>query len=51
MEAYVWRKIENGKNDTDFSAEYWVTNIFIRIMKPPPFITRWLIRQTHGERF
>lgn len=29
----------------------WITNIFIGLMKKMPFLTRMLIRQTHGKPF
>lgn len=54
--AEEWKRTFGGRLRTGrmiqrFFGRPWVTNIFIRIMKPLPFITRWLIRQTHGERF
>lgn len=29
----------------------WITNIFVAIMKKLPFLTTWLIKQTHGKPF
>ena len=29
----------------------FITNLFVGMMKALPFLTRWLIRQTHGKPF
>jgi flavin-dependent dehydrogenase len=32
-------------------GEKWVTNLFVMVMKTMPWLTRLLIKQTHGEAF
>ncbi len=45
------RRLRYGRLIQYFFGRNWITNLFIRVMKKMPRITRWLIRQTHGEPF
>ncbi|MEN9570637.1 MAG: hypothetical protein RL172_1868 [Bacteroidota bacterium] len=51
-----WKKqfasrLAAGRLIQSFFGKVWITNIFITCMKRMPFLTRWLIRQTHGQPF
>lgn len=51
-----WKKIFatrlfTGRIIQEFFGKAWGTNLFIQLMKLMPFITRKLIRQTHGKPF
>jgi flavin-dependent dehydrogenase len=57
-ENYVhqWKKtfstrLFTGRVIQQFFGKIWVTNFFIGTMKLLPFVTRWVIRQTHGKPF
>jgi flavin-dependent dehydrogenase len=43
--VFAGRLIQEGFGKT------WITNLFISIMKRLPFLTGWLIKQTHGQPF
>jgi flavin-dependent dehydrogenase len=45
------RRLLVGRTIQYFFGKTWMTNFFIRAMKQTPTLTRWLIRQTHGEPF
>ena len=45
------KRIKTGRMIQRFFGKIWVTNLFVRTMKLFPSLTRWLIRQTHGESF
>lgn len=45
------KRVRTGRLIQRFFGKIWVTNLFVRTMKLFPSLTRWLIRQTHGERF
>jgi flavin-dependent dehydrogenase len=52
----LWKKtfekrLRTGRMIQRFFGKIWVTNLFIRMMKLFPPVTRWLIKQTHGESF
>lgn len=34
-----------------FFGKTWMTNLFISMLKPFPFLVRAIVKQTHGERF
>ncbi|MEP7165383.1 MAG: NAD(P)/FAD-dependent oxidoreductase [Ferruginibacter sp.] len=44
-------RLRTGRIIQRFFGKIWMTNLFVRTMKLSPSITKWLIRQTHGERF
>ena len=51
-----WKKtfgsrLRTGRMIQRFFGKIWVTNLFVKTMKLSPSLTRWLIRQTHGESF
>ncbi len=51
-----WKKafstrLFTGRLIQQFFGKAWLTNLFVWIMKLTPFITRKLIRQTHGKPF
>ena len=45
------KRLRTGRIIQRFFGKIWVTNLFVRIMKVMPPLTRWIIRQTHGEKF
>lgn len=45
------KRIKTGRLIQRFFGKIWVTNLFVRTMKMFPSLTRWLIKQTHGESF
>ncbi len=45
------KRLRTGRLIQRFFGKIWMTNLFIRTMKVFPGLTRWLIRQTHGESF
>ncbi|CAN5251405.1 NAD(P)/FAD-dependent oxidoreductase [soil metagenome] len=45
------KRVFAGRLIQEGFGKMWITNLFISIMKRIPFITGWLIRQTHGEPF
>ena len=51
-----WKKIfekrlRTGRIIQRFFGKIWMTNLFVRTMKVIPPLTRWVIKQTHGEPF
>lgn len=34
-----------------FFGKTWMTNLFVAMLKPFPFLVRAIVKQTHGERF
>lgn len=40
-----------GRSIQYFFGKKWITNLFIRLMKKMPLLTKALIRQTHGKTF
>ena len=45
------KRLRTGRLIQRFFGKEWMTNLFVRTMKLFPSLTRWLIKQTHGERF
>ena len=45
------KRLRTGRRLQKLFGKVWVTNLFVGIMKNIPFLTRKLIRQTHGEAF
>jgi len=51
-----WRKtfsarLRMGRTIQRFFGKTWITNLFVRVLKRMPAITKMLIRQTHGKSF
>jgi len=40
-----------GRTIQRFFGKTWITNLFVRVLKRMPAITKMLIRQTHGKSF
>ncbi len=52
----AWRKhfstrLFTGRVVQSFFGKKWVSNLFIRVLKPFPFFVKLLIQQTHGKPF
>lgn len=45
------KRVRTGRLIQQLFGKEWITNIFIAVVKQLPFITRWIIRQTHGKPF
>ena len=45
------KRLRTGRWIQQFFGKVWVTNLFISMMKRFPFLTKALIKQTHGESF
>lgn len=45
------KRIIIGRMIQQLFGREWITNIFIGLMKLMPFLTRWIIKQTHGKPF
>lgn len=45
------KRLKMGRIIQRFFGKPWLTNVFIRFMKKTPFLTHWLIKQTHGRPF
>jgi len=45
------KRLRTGRAIQRFFGKIWVTNLFVRAMKAMPLLTRWIIKQTHGESF
>jgi len=45
------RRLFTGRIIQELFGRLWITNLFIYVMKLLPFVTRKLIRQTHGKPF
>jgi menaquinone-9 beta-reductase len=44
-------RLKTGRIVQHLFGKIWVTTVFIAVMKKLPFITTWLIKQTHGKPF
>jgi len=49
--SYFARRLQMGRLIQGFFGQPFLTNLFISCLKPFPVVSRWLIRQTHGEPF
>ncbi len=49
--ALFKKRLLTGRLIQKFFGREWITNIFIRVIKPFPALISYLIRQTHGEPF
>ncbi|WP_295185751.1 NAD(P)/FAD-dependent oxidoreductase [Sediminibacterium sp.] len=54
--ARVWtntfgKRLTVGRWVQRFFGKTWMTNLFIAMLKPFPFLVRAIVKQTHGERF
>lgn len=54
--ARVWtntfgKRLTVGRWVQRFFGKIWMTNLFIAILKPFPFLVRAIVKQTHGEGF
>jgi len=49
--SYFASRLQMGRVIQGFFGQPFLTNLFIGFLKPFPAISRWLIRQTHGEPF
>jgi flavin-dependent dehydrogenase len=49
--SYFARRLQTGRLIQRFFGHPFLTNVFINTLRPFPAISRWLIRQTHGEPF
>jgi flavin-dependent dehydrogenase len=49
--AHFAMRLSYGRLIQYFFGKEWMTNLFIRLMKKMPWLTKWLIRQTHGNPF
>jgi len=45
------KRLKTGRIIQRFFGKVWMTNLFVRTMKVFPSFTKWIIKQTHGERF
>jgi len=45
------KRLRTGRIIQSMFGKIWPTNIFVAVLKRIPFITRWLIKQTHGKPF
>ncbi len=45
------KRLRTGRMIQRFFGKIWVTNLFVKVMKLSPSLTRLLIRQTHGKSF
>ncbi|OHC85943.1 MAG: pyridine nucleotide-disulfide oxidoreductase [Sphingobacteriia bacterium RIFOXYD2_FULL_35_12] len=54
--ARVWtntfgKRLTVGRWVQGFFGKTWMTNLFITMLKPFPFLVRAIVKQTHGERY
>ncbi len=54
--SQIWTKafakrLTIGRWVQGFFGKTWMTNLFIGLLKPFPFLVRAIVKQTHGERF
>ncbi len=54
--ARVWtnifaQRLTIGRWVQRFFGKTWMTNLFIAMLKPFPFLVRAIVKQTHGERY
>jgi menaquinone-9 beta-reductase len=45
------KRVRNGRIIQIFFGKAWLTNMFVTIIKHLPFVTRYLIKSTHGKPF
>lgn len=45
------QRLKVGRWVQGFFGKTWMTNLFIAMLKPFPFLVRAIVKQTHGERF
>lgn len=45
------QRLKVGRWVQRFFGKTWMTNLFIAMLKPFPFLVRAIVKQTHGERF
>lgn len=45
------KRLTVGRWVQGFFGKTWMTNLFITMLKPLPFLVRAIVKQTHGERF
>lgn len=45
------KRLQYGRRIQTLFGKIWTTNMFVAVMKRLPFITKQLIRQTHGDPF
>ncbi len=45
------KRLTVGRWVQRFFGKTWMTNLFIAMLKPFPFLVRAIVKQTHGERF
>jgi flavin-dependent dehydrogenase len=45
------RRLKVGRWVQGFFGKTWMTNLFIAMLKPFPFLVCAIVKQTHGERF
>jgi len=45
------KRLFTGRVIQEVFGRLWITNLFIQIMKLFPFLTKQLIKQTHGKPF
>ena len=45
------KRLTVGRWVQGFFGKTWVTNLFIAMLKPFPFLVRAIVKQTHGERY
>ena len=45
------KRLTVGRWVQGFFGKTWMTNLFIAMLKPFPFLVRAIVKQTHGERY
>ncbi|WP_439505791.1 NAD(P)/FAD-dependent oxidoreductase [Sediminibacterium sp.] len=45
------QRLKVGRLVQRFFGKTWITNLFVAMLKPFPFLVRAIVKQTHGERF
>jgi len=45
------KRLSVGRWVQRFFGKTWMTNAFIAVLKPFPFLVRAIVKQTHGERY
>ncbi|MDO8996534.1 MAG: NAD(P)/FAD-dependent oxidoreductase [Sediminibacterium sp.] len=45
------KRLTVGRMVQRFFGKTWMTNLFIAMLKPFPFLVRAIVKQTHGERY
>jgi flavin-dependent dehydrogenase len=49
--SYFAKRLRTGRLIQQFFGDPFLSNLLVGMLKPFPRISRWLIRQTHGEPF